>query len=560
MSIAGARSRGAVERHARNGAAARSLTALNVHLEPQAPMHVTLDGFDFDVDLAASRVSADLRDDWFPDPVQFADRLRDSERLGRSLSAAFQFSTATDVNIPKPGFTVRYSLEQDLLDRVVYQGIANEAQHLDKYLSSRVFGYRVRAATGREMFQSRVQAWLSFNATVSTRLKDEGGVLLAADVQNYFEAIRHDVIADDLLRLDPKLLAAATLLKAGLRKWTTGAATGIPQNRDASSFLANLYLRPIDKHMEDRGFRYFRYMDDIRIICKDRFEGRRALLELISELRERGLNVNSRKTMILERGDSKIMEVVPEPDREVERFDALVRARRAVMVVQPMVDRLEGLLEAENGIEGRTFRATLERVRRIASSRYKDGVDLTPITGGLLQTLTDHPWHTDLVASYLRYVPLSDAHEATLADVVSDTAKYPYAWQSYHVWLLLAAQKVRREGLLELAVLHSGRAAQEDIVRAAGAIVYIGACGSDDDRVRLASHITRYPPNRSIRRALVIATQEVDGLSATRYLDDLPPDEAQLREFLRVEPEPRYAALPHHTSLSPFTADLPDDY
>lgn len=44
---------------------------------------------------------------------------------------------------------------------------------------------------------------------------------------------------------------------------------GLPQNRDASSFLSNVLLSRVDKAMAGKGYDYYRYVDDIRVIADD---------------------------------------------------------------------------------------------------------------------------------------------------------------------------------------------------------------------------------------------------------------------------------------------------
>ena len=86
-----------------------------------------------------------------------------------------------------------------------------------------------------------------------------------------------------------------------MEKWYYNDRHGLPQNRDASSFIANIVLDAVDKSMVNKGYDYFRYVDDIRIICTDEFEAKRALNDLIFELRKFGLNINSKKTVILDK-------------------------------------------------------------------------------------------------------------------------------------------------------------------------------------------------------------------------------------------------------------------
>ena len=95
-------------------------------------------------------------------------------------------------------------------------------------------------------------------------------------------------------KIDEYIGALISLLK----RWSPDGFRGIPQNQDASSFLGNVYLSYIDKCMLSLKYNYFRYMDDIRIVCKDEFAARKALKNLIINLRKIGLNVNPKKTKI----------------------------------------------------------------------------------------------------------------------------------------------------------------------------------------------------------------------------------------------------------------------
>jgi RNA-directed DNA polymerase len=66
----------------------------------------------------------------------------------------------------------------------------------------------------------------------------------------------------------------------GLERWTP--IKGTPQGAVISPLLANLYLHPLDKLMEQAGYRMVRYADDFVILCQNQEDAQKAL-QLIQE-------------------------------------------------------------------------------------------------------------------------------------------------------------------------------------------------------------------------------------------------------------------------------------
>jgi len=522
-------------------------------------MKTEIQGAELDFGLAILRLRSDLRDDWFPDPVRFADMLTD-DAVSQQLREQYAPQPAVEVNIPKGGFTLRYSLEQCVTDRIVYQAVADALEHIDLSLAPQVYGFRIRPGRGGETFQPKVQAWIDFNNTVRLQLQDLGGVLLVTDVQNFYECIWHSELLADIERLSKTSFAYRRLLERMLREWSRYDGLALPQNRDASSFLANIYLQQVDADMLDRGYVYYRYMDDIRVVCNDRFAARRALLDLIASLRHRHLNVNASKTHIFDSDDSgNLDKYVPEPDRDVEQFDASSRSRYGADpdAIAKLKAKTERLVRAGN-FDERSFRACVERLRRVANSFEGQHLDYSVVTEGIVEAIGDYPWLSDFMVSFLRHIKLQSHHTEALSQIVISPDKYIYSWQSYHVWQLLAALNIRSRELRLSAQLQAS--VGKDSVRAAGALIYLGACGTDEDRIRIAREMSQIPPDRLIRRAATIATQELAGFYVDRYFSSLRPDEVRLREYLRQQPLPTYVADLPRRKLSYLNVDLPDEY
>lgn len=74
---------------------------------------------------------------------------------------------------------------------------------------------------------------------------------------------------------------------------------GIFQGHPLSCFLANLYLHPLDKYLEKKKVKFFRYADDILILTKNKKDGKR-IFEISKEFLKNHLNlaVNRKKSII----------------------------------------------------------------------------------------------------------------------------------------------------------------------------------------------------------------------------------------------------------------------
>jgi RNA-directed DNA polymerase len=124
-----------------------------------------------------------------------------------------------------------------------------------------------------------------------------------ADLRSYFDTIPHERL---MRRVEEKVSDGrlldllrgwleADILK-GLERWTpTG---GTPQGAVISPLLANIYLDPLDRLMESRGYRMVRYADDFVILTQTREEAEAALDEVREWVAENGLTLHPEKTRI----------------------------------------------------------------------------------------------------------------------------------------------------------------------------------------------------------------------------------------------------------------------
>lgn len=119
------------------------------------------------------------------------------------------------------------------------------------------------------------------------------------DLAAYYETIDHGVLVDDF-SADSKF---KKLFQECLGKWSTHKnlklSHGIPQGPITSNLLAEIYLLPIDKALNDNNSKYARYVDDIKIYGKSKEEVLDGIILLEKECKERGLIPQTTKYEII---------------------------------------------------------------------------------------------------------------------------------------------------------------------------------------------------------------------------------------------------------------------
>ena len=491
-------------------------------------MTVSLGPIEFDERRIKRQLRHDLRDDWFPDPRRFEDMLEVdhvenvlSENF-RKNSGAFQPKPRTLFNIPKSNFTLRYGLETSLAERALYQALGSHlTSFYDPLIPWNVFNHRASEnPTDKKLFRRAIPAWQDFTGIVKDALT-EADVLLSTDLTNYFENINLVLLRATLIELLPQIKAEPKE-KAGIRayidvlfeclkSWAYSESAGLPQNRDASSFLANIYMLPVDQAMLGAGYRYFRYMDDIKIACSSVHDARRTLKALSISLRERGLAVNSGKTAIVPKQDtSRINACLDSGEPEIQKIDSIWRTRslRPISRSFPLLSELTHRLLRGGEVGSRAFRYCINRLEALAVCPEFDVPDayFASITPMVIDALSEHPACTDELVRYLRAVPTTDSDLSRIADLLRDDLRNYYTWQNYHLWTLLVQKEYSNPALVECAV--KVVKSQPDNATRCGATLYTGAFGKTNDRVEIARGFCQLTSFMGQRVAL-IALQEL---------------------------------------------------
>jgi hypothetical protein len=461
-----------------------------------------------DPSVIAKQLRGDMKDDWFFDPLNYSDMLHESTLAGivqanfEKNDGLYQSGERHIFNVPKPNFTLRYALETSLSDRFLYHGlVAHLVPFFDKLLGPSVYSHRYNydKPDERYLFRRGIPAWGDFIGSVKSAL-EPGSFLVSTDLTNYYEGVNLTRLKSELLSLLPKTGASAAEkyqirqvlddLFRCLANWTFDKERGLPQNRDASSFLANIYMHPIDQAMHSLGYggSYFRYMDDIKIVCPDEFTARKALKHLILELRGHGLAVNAKKTSLTPATDTAaIEECLQTGSQTVAYLDSVWRTNNPSLILgktQELRAYSIELLKAGK-FDSREFRFCIKRLynlRMCASFSVPDKF-FEEITPKVIEGLTRSPAATDQIAKYLRAAPLAETHLEGIAEYLLDKGKCIYGWQNYQLWSVLTAKQYTNVKLFEMA---ADRIAGPDDPSRAGATLYAGALGDKSAREHIA--------------------------------------------------------------------------
>lgn len=433
-------------------------------------------GFPVDVNLVMRHLQQDMRDDWYADTLRYTDIFADQNYAAQVLlrclnewGGLYLGDKRVLRGIPKKAYAERYSLETDFFDRFVYQAVCTFLiPKLDPLLSHRVLSYRYNrdSLDPKYLFRSKIGKWLDYEG-LTYRFRKEGSYLAVTDVGNFFENVSSKHLITEIRSLAQRsdcdgyekgqILAATRMLEELLKNWSFSGEFGLPQNRDCSSFLSNILLSSFDFEMQEQGYDYYRYVDDIRIVCSSESEARKAIQTSIGLLREVGMNINAQKTTVLSptSSDADVQELFPSQNPLVLAIDNMWRSKsRRVFIrsVEYIIQIIQAALTAGE-TQSRSFRFAVNRLSQLIDAGLFDvaGEEADQLLTYAISALGSDAVSTDQLCRLLLVLQPSDVFLIKIQNFLTNRSACIHDWQNHHLWILLASTNFDSEILRELA-------------------------------------------------------------------------------------------------------------
>lgn len=479
----------------------------------------TINDVCLDLELARLRLKTDIVDDWFHDPLKYIDLLN-KEYLFKQFeeyfdSNIYKTTAAEQFYVPKKQYTLRQALISPLIDRIIYMAVVGVlAEKLDNAMIPSVFSARYNKFSKNQLIINGVEQWKKMQYALYEKVYSEieqghfiYNCIIEIDLLNFYDNINKSLLIEKIERVcETNNEKKACRLLEGILTNFSAKDLGLPQNSDASSLLATFYLNQVDVYMQNSSFAYYRFMDDIRIFCNDKYEARRILQDFEYELRRCHLSVNSQKT--------KIKSIFDNPDdvkdKETQIFrgefgnlfdlqlNKISRLRKSSNYAylneafHQSIELLKNNIDEDtNNSEdsARKLSYALNAIEHLCKKNiniYSVNSDFEELLLTAIKSLFDKPWMTTQVCKILNLIECDiviDSYLPCLKQILIDDNYNTYAFQTYQIWLLLAKHKAKSDDLIKYAVKCIEK--NDETNRAVIAAMTIYVCSVDANYIRV---------------------------------------------------------------------------
>ncbi len=131
--------------------------------------------------------------------------------------------------------------------------------------------------------------------------EDKPNYFLRVDIKSFYRSIPHYKLIQDIQKYynDPKVLAILERIITNPIDAPRGYKNpvhGIALRGPLSQFFSGLYLKPLDDAFLNADVSYFRFQDDVLILCKTKRQMNRCRRRMMAVLHERRLSLSRKKS------------------------------------------------------------------------------------------------------------------------------------------------------------------------------------------------------------------------------------------------------------------------
>ena len=245
--------------------------------------------------------------------------------LAIKIKAGYIPEKSYKVYAPKKNGLTRMFTLLSIEDQIVYQAYANkladqmiQMESVKNRYRKSVFGNLYNGEGELFFFQNWESAYKDYTRAIIHAYRAGNVYIASFDLTACYDSINHKLIKDILIKYHFSVSCADSLIRL-LEQWSSPTSkyslcVGIPQGPQASGIIAEAVLGEYDRFIEELqkkySFRYFRYVDDIKILAKDEETVRWILFLLDLKSKELGLFPQSSKVSV-----HKIVDIYDEVKR-----------------------------------------------------------------------------------------------------------------------------------------------------------------------------------------------------------------------------------------------------
>ncbi|WP_318441095.1 RNA-directed DNA polymerase [Photobacterium leiognathi] len=503
-----------------------------------------------DLNVATKWFIRDSKDDFYPDVLKYKDIKYsiDNKIDFINIKSIYGYEFICD-KVPKKGGLLRDSIWIHPELRIVYTAILHYLlPKIDHKIPHQIYSYRLDSESFDDYpFNNSMMRWKGFhNDAISACIDEKIDTILITDLSAYYDHIDvkkliniiEDVLGPAIIEEDRLVLH---LLEQLLLLWSNNGY-GIPQNIDTSSFLGSLYLYHVDKSILKQRFRYFRWVDDIKICTSNENQAYRALHYLQEILTENRLFISGAKTKVINRRDEKnwndIIDVCD--DKLISDLEIAIDSQNKKEIDNLMENILE-LFKRSYLDDDKKFRAVASRLLDCCSmysdiyhDLYSEIIDL------IINRIDTHPEKMNTWCDMLSGVENLKLNEKIFDELIYKPSLYN--WKRYHlIRLLITIPDANTKDVRDY--LWSVSRGEISLHEAYIAIICLGKYSCDNERKIIFEKFFKCQGSVIIKRAVIIAIQELNLNDRDKLYNlalNISPQLKPLIEYIEQLNKPEY--------------------